>query len=63
MMNTVVAFGIILVFITICAFRVKLPPFLTLVTASLLYGLLTGMGEEVVVHLTRGAGNARSKHL
>jgi GntP family gluconate:H+ symporter len=57
MMNTVVAFGIILVFITICAFRVKLPPFLTLVTASLLYGLLTGMGEEVVVHLTRGAGN------
>ena len=56
-METLIAFAVILVAITVASLRYRLPPFLTLVGASILFGLLSGMPAETIVGVaTTGAG-------
>lgn len=56
-METLIAFAVILVAITVASLRYRLPPFLTLVGASILFGLLSGMPAEAIVGVaTTGAG-------
>ena len=56
-METLIAFAVILAAITVASLRYRLPPFLTLVGASILFGLLSGMPAETIVGVaTTGAG-------
>ncbi|MHC1629389.1 MAG: GntP family permease [Methanoculleaceae archaeon] len=56
-MHTAVPFLIALVSIGLMTWRWRIPPFLALVGAGLLYGVLAGMGgEEIISAATRGAG-------
>ncbi|MDV2482635.1 GntP family permease [Methanoculleus sp. Wushi-C6] len=56
-MDTLIPFVVALVVITVASLRYHLPPFLTLVGTSVLFGLLAGMpGETLVAAITGGAG-------
>ncbi|NYT05877.1 MAG: GntP family permease [Methanomicrobiales archaeon] len=56
MMGAVAAFIIIVVVITFLTARYRFSPFLTLLAAALLFGILTGMPEGMAVEGTAGAG-------
>ncbi len=56
-METLIPFAVALVVITVASLRYHLPPFLTLVGTSVLFGLLAGMpAETLVAAITGGAG-------
>ncbi|MDN7024317.1 GntP family permease [Methanoculleus sp. FWC-SCC1] len=56
-MATTLPFVVCLLLITLASVRYRLPPFLTLVGAALLFGVLSGTSaEETVMALTAGAG-------
>lgn len=56
-MNTILPFAVCLILITIASVRYRLPPFLTLVGAAVLFGVLSGVSAgETVSALTAGAG-------
>jgi GntP family gluconate:H+ symporter len=55
-METLLAFAVILILITVVTVRYHLPAFLTLIGASIVYALLTGMTETMVPLITGGAG-------
>ncbi|MCC7555311.1 MAG: hypothetical protein KO254_04200 [Methanoculleus marisnigri] len=56
-METLIAFAVTLTAITVASLRYRLPPFLTLVGASVLFGLLSRMPAETIVTVaTAGAG-------
>ncbi|NLA39139.1 MAG: GntP family permease [Methanomicrobiales archaeon] len=56
-MNTLVPFALALAVITAASLRYRLPPFLTLIGASVLFGLLSGMPAEMIIPaITGGAG-------
>jgi len=56
-METLIAFAIALVVITVASIRYRLPPFLTLIGTSILFGLLAGMPAEAILPaITNGAG-------
>ncbi|MDN7013612.1 GntP family permease [Methanoculleus sp. FWC-SCC3] len=56
-METLIAFAVTLAAITVASLRYRLPPFLTLVGASILFGLLSRMPAETIVTVaTTGAG-------
>lgn len=56
-METLIAFAVTLTAITVASLRYRLPPFLTLVGASVLFGFLAGMpAETVIAAITGGAG-------
>jgi GntP family gluconate:H+ symporter len=56
-METLIAFAVALVVITVASLRYRLPPFLTLVGTSVLFGFLAGMpAETVIAAITGGAG-------
>ncbi|MDD5418655.1 MAG: hypothetical protein PHV57_02265 [Methanomicrobiaceae archaeon] len=56
-MDTLLPFAVCLVLITVAAVRYHLPPFLTLVGASILFGALSGMPAGVFMPaITGGAG-------
>ncbi|MDD3070858.1 GntP family permease [Methanoculleus horonobensis] len=56
-METLIAFAVTLAAITVASLRYRLPPFLTLVGASVLFGLLSRMPAETIVMVaTAGAG-------
>jgi len=56
-METLIPFAIALVVITVASLRYHLPPFLTLVGASILFGFLSGMPAETLIPaITGGAG-------
>ncbi len=56
-METLIAFVIALVVITVASIRYRLPPFLTLIGTSVLFGLLAGMPAETILPaITNGAG-------
>ncbi|HOI14268.1 MAG TPA: hypothetical protein PLG75_10430 [Methanoculleus sp.] len=56
-METLIAFAVALAAITVASLRYRLPPFLTLVGTSVLFGFLSGMpAEAVVAAITGGAG-------
>lgn len=60
-MHTLAAFAISLAFITIIGIRYRIMPFISLIAASLLYGLLAGMEPETVVDaIVRGLGSVFS---
>lgn len=55
-MNTVLIFGLILVYILILTVRFRISPFITLISASFIFGLLEGNDPRIVVQLiTTGA--------
>jgi gluconate:H+ symporter, GntP family len=57
-MDALLPFVVVLVLITVAAIRYHIPPFLTLVGASILFGILVGMPADTFIPLiTRGAGN------
>jgi len=56
-METLIAFAVALAAITVASLRYRLPPFLTLVGTSVLFGSLSGMpAETVIAAITGGAG-------
>ncbi len=56
-METLIPFAVALAAITVASLRYRLPPFLTLVGASVLFGFLAGMpAETIVTAITGGAG-------
>lgn len=56
-METLIPFAIALVVITVASLRYHLPPFLTLVGTSVLFGFLSGMPAETLIPaITGGAG-------
>ncbi|MCM2466104.1 GntP family permease [Methanoculleus oceani] len=56
-METLIAFAAALVVITVASLRYRLPPFLTLVGTSVLFGFLAGMpAETLIAAITGGAG-------
>ncbi|MDD3856475.1 MAG: hypothetical protein PHP43_00315, partial [Methanoculleus sp.] len=56
-METLIPFAVALVVITVASLRYHLPPFLTLVGTSVLFGFLAGMpGETLIAAITGGAG-------
>lgn len=56
-METLIAFAVILIAITVASLRYRLSPFLTLVGASVLFGFIAGMpAETVIAAVTGGAG-------
>ncbi len=56
-MDTLIPFAVALVVITVASLRYHLPPFLTLVGTSVLFGLLAGMPAETLMPaITGGAG-------
>jgi len=56
-MDTIIIFLLTIVLITYLTTRHHISPFLALIIASVFYGVLAGMGEEVVHGMTSGAGN------
>jgi gluconate:H+ symporter, GntP family len=60
-MHTLVAFAISLALISILGIRYRIMPFISLIGASILYGLLAGMAPEAVVGaISRGLGGVFS---
>jgi len=56
-MNTLIPFALALVLITVASLRYRLPPFLSLVGTSIVFGLLAGLpAETVITSITGGAG-------
>ncbi|HQD23902.1 MAG TPA: hypothetical protein PLU40_02630 [Methanoculleus sp.] len=56
-MNTIIPFALAFVLITIASLRYRLPPFLSLVGTSIVFGLLAGLpAETVITSITGGAG-------
>jgi len=55
-MDPIISFVIILIFVTLCTAWLRVPPFLTLIVAALLFGLMTGLGEETIALAEDGAG-------
>jgi gluconate:H+ symporter, GntP family len=56
-MSTLIPFAVCLILITVAAVRYRLPPFLTLIGASILFGVLSGMPAETLMPaITGGAG-------
>ncbi|MGE4375509.1 MAG: GntP family permease [Methanoculleus sp.] len=56
-MNTIIPFALAFVLITIASLRYRLPPFLSLVGTSIVFGLLAGLPAEMVItSITGGAG-------
>ncbi len=56
-MNTLIPFALALLVITVASLRYRLPPFLTLIGTSVLFGLLAGIPVETIVPtITGGAG-------
>ncbi|KDE55929.1 GntP family permease [Methanoculleus sp. MH98A] len=56
-METLIAFAVTLIAITVASLRYRLPPFLSLVGASVLFALLSGMpAETAITAITGGAG-------
>lgn len=56
-METLIPFAVALVVITVASLRYHLPPFLTLVGTSVLFGFLAGMpAETLIAAITGGAG-------
>jgi len=56
-MSTLIPFAACLILITVAAVRYRLPPFLTLIGASILFGILSGMPAEALMQaITGGAG-------
>ncbi len=54
LMDPVPAFLIAIILVGLLVARLGLHPFLGLLTSALVYGLLTGMGPEVIGHVTTG---------
>ncbi len=54
LMDPVPAFLIAIILVGLLVARLGLHPFLGLLTSTLVYGLLTGMGPEVIGHVTTG---------
>lgn len=56
-MDTLIPFAVALVVITVASLRYHLPPFLTMVGTSILFGVLAGMPAEIIIPaITGGAG-------
>ena len=56
-MNAIIPFALAFVLITIASLRYRLPPFLSLVGTSIVFGLLAGLPAEMVItSITGGAG-------
>ena len=56
-MNALIPFALALVLITVASLRYRLPPFLSLVGTSIVFGLLAGLpAETVITSITGGAG-------
>ena len=56
-MNTIIPLALAFVLITIASLRYRLPPFLSLVGTSIVFGLLAGLpAETVITSITGGAG-------
>jgi len=56
-METLIPFAVAIVVITVASLRYHLPPFLTLVGTSVLFGALAGMpAETLIAAITGGAG-------
>ncbi len=56
-MNTIIPLALAFVLITIASLRYRLPPFLSLVGTSIVFGLLAGLPAEMVItSITGGAG-------
>ncbi|MGB3943349.1 MAG: hypothetical protein WBK88_00980, partial [Methanothrix sp.] len=53
-MDPLAAFVLAILLVALLTAKTGLSPFLSLVVASLVYGLLSGMGPELVGHVTAG---------
>jgi H+/gluconate symporter-like permease len=55
-MDLLAAFLLAILLVGIMTVKMGLSPFLSLVVASLVYGLLSGMGPELIGHVATGLG-------
>ena len=54
MMDPLLAFLLVILLISLLTVKIGLSPFLSLVVSALAYGVLTGMGPELIGHVTAG---------